>query len=368
MSTIAVAVSGGADSLYALVSLHEQGHTLVALHGLFLPENTSPSQGPIPLLKALCQQLHIPFHVIDLRNAFEKKVITPFIHEYAQGRTPNPCALCNASIKFGLLMDAAHNLGAQILATGHYASLNSAALTAPHISPLKKGADTNKDQSYFLSLVPRQRLMQALFPLENTQKNDNIAYLHAKGFTVPVPKESQEICFVPTDAYRPFIEYHAKAMNIPLGEHGPMLLVDDEHTHTNKNHTKLQLGTHTGLWQYTEGQRRGLGIGWKEPLYVIGKDSTHNTLLLGPKQCAKLHGCVVEHINWLIPQDLVPKNCLVRVRYRQNEVPATLSITKSNIMQIHFTCPQSLTAPGQIATIYDKDSNILAGGIIKEIF
>ncbi len=376
MGTIAVAVSGGVDSLYALVSLKEKGeHDIMAVHGLFLPhpEGTASENTSLLPLQSLCKKLDIPLHVLDMREQFDTLVIEPFVRAYAQGQTPNPCALCNVSIKFGLLMDAAKSLGAHKLATGHYATLcQSNAMEKdqatqnpnPFSSILAKALDGQKDQSYFLSLVPQEKLKNALFPLAHTQKKDNVAHIEQRGIAVPIAKESQEICFVPADAYRPFLQEQAQKKHIQLGAEGPMLWQDDAGN-------ELKVGKHAGLWQYTEGQRRGLGIAWKEPLYVCAKNAARNALMVGEKHKALLHGCVAGHINWLIPSQELPSACLVRVRYRQKETLAKVSLQghgKEMRLHIEFAVAQSPTAPGQIAAIYDTHGNILAGAIIEDVF
>ncbi len=381
MACIAVAVSGGVDSLYALVSLHEQGHKqgheVIAIHGRFLPVQQSILD-PVCGLDALCQSLRIPLHVLDMRQDFDHHVIQPFVTSYALGTTPNPCALCNTRIKFGLLLDKAQNLGADFLATGHYATLNT---TAQHISDsavlssissssislqnsiLAKGKDKQKDQSYFLALVPPERLRKALFPLAQTHKHDNRAFLAQRGIVPPLERESQEICFVPADAYRPFLQQQAMQRNIALSGTGPILLHTEQDT--------IFLGTHRGLWQYTEGQRRGLGIGWKEPLYVCGKDIANNSLLLGTKKSLTLRGCVVRKLNTFIAQDAWPTKTLVRLRYRQEEASAHIvqaHDAQGTFWHITLHKEQNLTAPGQIAAVYANDGTVLGGGIIDSIF
>ena len=229
MTQLAVAVSGGVDSLCALLRLREQGHDVLALHGLFLPDAASfglrpAPEGPCLLtaaealatplppasrqavegLQTACGQLGIPLHVADMRAVFDREVVTPFVRAYARGRTPNPCALCNRAIKFGALLDAALSLGADRIATGHYARL----LDGPAGPVLAAADDLAKDQSYFLSLVPLERLRRAVFPLARQDKAASIAQVKDAGLAVPVPQESQEICFIPAgeDAYRAFLE------------------------------------------------------------------------------------------------------------------------------------------------------------------
>ncbi len=370
MRRIVVAVSGGADSLYALVTLQEQGHEVIALHGLFLQEKNTNAETNAGLntLEKLCTQRKIPLHIIDYRPLFDAKVITPFLQEYALGRTPNPCAVCNANIKFGALMDSAIELGAQLFATGHYATINPLfSRETQNISPLCKGEDLSKDQSYFLALVPKERFTQLLFPLAHTQKQNNIQYLNDKNIPIPIAKESQEICFVPpteSSAYRDFVLEEARKRHIKLSKSGAMYCL--EHGQEILIAPK-QGGRHHGLWQYTEGQRRGLGVAWKEPLYVYAKDAQRNALILTNKNEAKLTACVVNKLNFFVkPEHWCHQELFVRLRYRQIEAPAHVKLDGDSL-RITFQSPQCLTAPGQIAAVYSADGQVLAGGIIENI-
>ncbi len=351
MSYIAVAVSGGIDSLFALYSLYEQGHKVIAVHALFLPHCTKAPDD----LQDHCKRLQIPLHVLDLRKEFDAKVIEPFIQSYANSKTPNPCAICNATMKFGLLMDSSLQLGADFYATGHYATK----CEAEHKSPLSKGIDNTKDQSYFLALTPKHCFEKVIFPLANTKKIDNFNYLQQHGFDVSNKGESQEICFIPNDAYRPFVEQESAQRSIKLPAQGPFYIYD--------GNVKRQIGVHQGLWQYTEGQRRGLGVAWKEPLYVCSKDSQSNSITLGPASKLALKGCTVDKINLLVDKEYWPQQVFVRVRYRQVEASATITWQGQSLM-IEFNDVQSPTACGQVAVIYDKDGSILAGGIITNLF
>ena len=362
---IAVAVSGGVDSLCALLRLSRAGHDVLALHGLFLPDATADGPAPEGLRRA-CRTLGLEFHVADLREAFRQAVMEPFAAAYAAGETPNPCALCNQRIKFGVLQDTALALGADLLATGHYARLASAteydaawAATLPHGPDrppllLAAGADAAKDQSYFLALVPPQRLQRALFPLERRTKAESIAEVAAAGLDVPVPGESQEICFIPAaeDAYRDFLRRQWAAQGLPVPAGGPVVLEDGR-----------EIGRHGGLWRHTEGQRRGLCIPWKEPLYVLKRLRESNTLVVGPKNLLPVSSCSASSLNVMVPPALWPEKLLVRVRYHQKPEPAGVEIAGDR-MTIVFDAPQQPPAPGQIAAVYDEDGFVLAGGIL----
>lgn len=336
---VAVALSGGMDSLFALLSLQEQGHEVIGLHAQFLPGGPAAS-----LLQASCARLHIPLHISDQTTAFEAQVIAPFIAEYAAARTPNPCALCNRTMKFGALLDVAESLGASALATGHYVGL----VTHPIYGPcLQAGADTTKDQSYFLSLTPPARLQRCLFPLSHSHKNDIRAWLSARHIPVPLPTESQEICFIPNDDYRAFLQQR-RLPELP----GPMLL----------NNTPIS--THKGLWHYTEGQRKGLGLAHSEPLYVLAKNPATNSLILAPRAQLYITECRATQLNLLVDPALWPSHILVRTRYRQKTTPAQIELTPDAV-HCQFNTPQAPCAPGQILALYDAQGYVLAGAVLE---
>ena len=340
--TIAVAVSGGTDSLYALLMLKEQGHDIFALHAHFL----EPCKEREKAIDAMCSVLDIPFHAVDLHNEFEQCVVDPFMNEYVHGRTPNPCALCNATMKFGALLREAEKLGANQIATGHYAVLEDHPVYGRTLS---RGHDPKKDQSYFLSLVPKEQLEKALFPLGKKKKEDIKAELAKRGIAPAYPSESQEICFVPNDDYRAFLINRGA----DLGSGGNMELADG-----------TVVGQHNGLWQYTEGQRKGLGIAWKEPLYVIRKDTEKNVLIVGPKIELMSTGCAVSNMNYLVDEKHWGQQLFVRTRYRQQPIPATIH-TQDDILLVTYTDPQSPPASGQVCCVYDEDLTVLGGGIIE---
>lgn len=386
---VAVAVSGGADSLYTLIRLHEAGTPVFALHGVFTRpgapgdpedagERAEAAEDARRRLALMCEDLRIPLHVADVSAEFLRAVIRPFVQSYADGLTPNPCALCNARVKFGLLLDKARALGAGRLATGHYARL----LQAPEreYGPiLLQGADPLKDQSYFLSLVPREQLAVALFPLGDIHKRDVLDALAGRNILPPQPKESQEVCFVPNDDYRTFLLRAAAVLGITLPGPGPMLLADGR-----------RLGEHNGLWRYTEGQRRGLGLGWKEPLHVIAKRGEDNALLVGPREEMRASGCLCGTVNILLPPSRWPETVLVKTRYRERPKAARASLLESPgpggaSLRIRFLEPDTSIAPGQVAAVYiplgrtpetdnslppprkDAPLRLVAGGVITDV-
>lgn len=345
--SIAVAVSGGADSLLALALLREQGHPVLAVHGLFLPESEAAS-ALAERLAGICARLGVRFAVIDLRGPFEAFVVEPFVRDYARGLTPNPCARCNPLVKFGALLDRARALGASRLATGHYARL----VELPGVGrALARGLDPAKDQSYFLSLVPREVLDLAVFPLGERRKQDTLAALRERGIEPPLAAESQEICFVPHDDYQAFLL--GRGVDLPGG--GLVARADGS-----------VVGRHRGLWRHTEGQRRGLGIPFGRPLYVLGKDVANNVLRVGTREELLVTGCRVRDLNVLVPPDVWPEDLLAQTRSRQKAAPARCEVMAQGLA-IRFLEPQAKPAPGQVAVVYADDGTVLAGGIISEI-
>lgn len=356
---IAVAVSGGTDSLAAVVLLKEQGHDVLALHGRFLPHG---QDGPDPSepLRAVLDGLGVQLSSLDLRDAFRTAVIEPFVQSYREGLTPNPCAQCNRAVKFGLLLDRALDMGCSALATGHYARL----VDLPGGRTLRRGADPAKDQSYFLSLVPAERLARAAMPLGERTKDEARALLKARGITPPLPSESQEICFVPRDDYCAFLH---SMPDSSLPGPGPILLLDQHTGETSR------VGEHQGLWRHTLGQRRGIGVAWAEPLYVLDKDAPRNALIVGTAPQAMSGGCRVGEVNILVSPERWPETLLAQVRYRQRPRPARARLepgpggSPADRLTVLFNEPRGLPAPGQVAALYAPDGTVLAGGLVTEV-
>lgn len=345
------------DSLYALVSLRERGEKVIALHARMLPGDIAPAGygAMVDCLREACAAFGVDLAVIDCADAFAERVIATFVRAYAAGLTPNPCAHCNAAIKFGLLLDAARSLGASRIATGHYVRLE----TTPNGAALYAGDDAAKDQSYFLSLVPADRLARAVAPLAGTKKADIRAFFARTDMAVPARSESQEICFVPDGDYRSFVTERAARLGIALPGPGPVTLADG-----------TLIGEHKGLWRYTEGQRRGLGIAWKEPLYVLRKDLATNTLVADGAALLAGGGVIVDSVNFLVPFDRWPRDVLVRTRFRQKERSATAR-REGNSLVLAEKTPSGPYARGQIATFYAMEARdgrerlrVLGGGII----
>lgn len=355
---VAVALSGGMDSLYSLLSLMESGAEVFALHALFLPPYLRPPDAPEALerLRASAASLGVALHVADLAAAFEDKVIRPFAESYLAGKTPNPCAHCNPSMKFGLLMDEAARLGAAHIATGHYVKRVDEGAGAD-AAGIYAADDESKDQSYFLALTPPASLQRAIFPLARCKKSAIAAELARRKIEVPQKGESQEICFITDNDYRTFLRDYAARKGFALGGPGPARLPDGK-----------ELARHNGLWAYTQGQRRGLGIAWEEPLYVLGKDIAQNALIVGPKSCFGREVCLCGPPNCFVPPEEWPETVLAKTRYRQALAPARAEFCASGL-RLEFLDDEKRApaAPGQIAALYEQRQQglrLLAGAEI----
>jgi len=337
-----VAVSGGVDSLLALCLLREQGACPEALHGFFLAPGERESALREELAR-ICSLLDVPLHTFDFSRDFEHRIITPFLQDYARGVTPNPCALCNRRIKFGLLLDMALELGGDILATGHYARL--------HPGPaLYRGLDPSKEQSYFLSLLTNEQLARAAFPLGGWRKEEASKALHVRVGSPPAIEESQEVCFIPDNDYRRFVGERAKGLSGP----GPI-----------RDSAGRRLGLHSGLYRYTLGQRRGLGIPYREPLYVLRKDMESNTLVVGTADELGSSGCSVRKMNLLLPPRDWPEKVYVQGNYRQIPREAEV-ILSGDLAEVRFFLPAPPPTPGQVMAFYSEHGRVLGGGIISE--
>lgn len=353
---VAVAVSGGMDSLLALRLLKEKGMDVGAVHARFL-DATPQSNAMLHRLQATCRDMDVPLHVLDLRQQFQEQIVRPFAFAYASRATPNPCVFCNRRMKFGLLRTASRELGYEGFATGHYACFAQWPASEPETKGFSNALlfpalDSAKNQIYFLSLVPRDAFENVFFPLGLIRKKDIPDMLAKRGLTIPASGESQEICFIPDNNYREFL----KNMDVSLAGPGPILLPDG-----------TRVGQHTGLWNYTEGQRKGLGVAWSEPLYVLRKEKEGNILRVGPKALLSARGCRAVQINIHMPPDMWPEKIFVQTRYRQKPLPATVALER-DAFSVLFEEKGDIPAKGQTAVISGAAGHILAAGVIDRVF
>ena len=353
---VVVAMSGGVDSSVTAALLKEQGYEVIGMtmqiwdYSSFTSEHgdsfgTCCSLDDVYDARRVAEQLEIPFYVINFEDDFQREVIDRFCDEYFDGRTPNPCVLCNQILKFELLLRKARELEADFMATGHYASIEKAGDSYF----LRKGLDQNKDQSYFLFTLTQEQMAHTLFPLGQMTKDE--VRQHAERFNLRVAQkaESQDICFVPDGDYVRFLEE----------ERGPGKLSGDI------VHVSGQvLGKHQGIYRYTVGQRKGLGIGWTSPLFVVGIDVEKKQVIVGEKEHLSRTELEIDGCNWSIPQPTEPLATHCRIRYRHQEVSASVAPLPNNQALITFAEAQKGITPGQAAVFYDGDK-VIGGGWIK---
>ena len=292
------------------------------------------------------QQLDIPIYLVDVRKAFQQTVVDYFVDNYLRGRTPNPCLLCNPSIKFGVLLEQAKHMGVDYYATGHFARIRQ----NENRWLLQKGMDPVKDQTYFLAMVPQSVLPFVRFPLGDMTKQA-VMHVAEKHHLTPVfKKESQDVCFIQDNDYARFISNRAKIGGSP----GPI-------TDTGGN----DIGTHNGLYHFTIGQRRGINCPASHPYYVIDINTRENRLIVGPKKDLDKDRLQIRHINWFIQIPETPLAVFVKIRYQHQAAEATLIPTDDNGAVIRFKSPQQAITPGQGAVCYVNDT-VVAGGWIDE--
>jgi tRNA-specific 2-thiouridylase len=339
---VAVALSGGVDSAVAAALLKAQGFQVEGVHLRLW------GRPPQEHLQALARELGILLREVDLREDFARQVVDYFVTEYCRGRTPNPCVACNAAIKFGRLLAEVRAQGAHFLATGHYARL----LPAPDGAPgLYRGADRSKDQSYFLSRVPREVLPYLLFPLGEMTKAQVKARHREMGLPAgPDCRESMELCFVPGDRYQEFLRGREGFHDSP-GD-----LVDTGGKY---------LGRHRGLVHYTVGQRRGLGVTSRQPYYVVELRPETNRVVLGRQADLLSRGLKASRVNWLIGPPAGELEAVAVIRYRHPGGLAQITPTGEAEVEVIFQEPQAAVTPGQAVIFYQGD-RVLGGGWIEE--
>ena len=349
---VVVAMSGGVDSSVAAALLKQQGYEVIGLTmhhwntcAKESPGESSQSNLAVSEAKKVAEQLQIPFYSVNFETDFRQQVITRFCSDYFSGRTPNPCAVCNKKIKFGLLLEKALELGADYLATGHYVSR---AEEAGQLF-IRKGADRHKDQSYFLFSLNQKQLARCLFPLGEFTKQQVREQATRFGLQIGEKDESQDICFIPDGDYIGFLEQEPDFK--PLA--GEIVHVSGE-----------VLGHHQGIYRYTIGQRKGLGIGWSEPLFVIGIDAAKKQVIVGEKQYLNRTEMTVEQCCWSITPPTEPFSPHCRIRYRHSEAAATVEPLSDSAVKVTFAQPQFGITPGQAAVFYQGDL-VVGGGWIQ---
>lgn len=350
--TVLVAMSGGVDSSVSACLLHEQGYEVVGCH-LRLAHLDGLDHGCCgPRARAdaeaVARLVGFPFEVVDMTLEFDEHVIDDFVAEHAAGRTPNPCARCNAEIKFGAFLRLAEERGADLVATGHYVRTERG---PDGRWRLLRGLDPAKDQSYMLHMLGQAQLARSVFPVGGLTKAETRALAERFGLPVAGKPDSQELCFAPSGDAGAFLRAVAPQL-LREGE-----IVDPE---------GRVLGRHAGAARYTVGQRRGLGVSGPRPMYVLEVDAAANRVVVGPGELLARRGLLADRVSWVggEPPSAGPFEAEVRIRYRGEDVPAVIE-AEGDRMRVEFRTPQRGVAPGQSVVVY-RGEEVLGGGRILE--
>lgn len=346
---ILLGMSGGIDSSVSAILLQKQGYEVIGCTMELWGMNTCCMSQAIYDAKKVCEQLGIPHYTIDCKNEFKSKVVDNFIQEYKEARTPNPCVECNRYLKFGVFYKKAKELACDYIATGHYASIEFSNKYQQYV--LKKSKEGEKDQTYFLYTIPKQRLKDIVFPLqEYTKKEDIRKIAKENNLMIANRKESQEICFIPNHDYQEFLKKYGQYER----QKGNIVLRNGE-----------ILGEHRGLINYTIGQRKGIGISYQKPLYVLELDKEKNQVIVGTEEELYSKLLYVKEVNWLVWNQLEePMKCKAKIRYRAKETDCIVYPNK-DMIKVIFDVKQRAITPGQSIVFYDKDGVVLGGGKIK---
>lgn len=386
MARIVVAMSGGVDSSVAAALLKEQGHEVIGMmlrlwsepgviedDGLErVVQNKCCSLEAVDDARRVARKLDIPFYLVNVEQEFKERVVDPFYQAYVAGRTPNPCLTCNRHIRFTLLLRRALALDADYLATGHYVRVDDHPLTGKR--RLRRGLDSEKDQSYVLHVLNQEQLAHACFPLGEYIKPQVRALAAERGLSVASKPESQEICFVARNDYRGFIDRYAESLEeertpVAVGTAGATgyRLIQIPRPGPIYDRMGRMLGRHRGLAYYTIGQRKGLGLTSLEPLHVLEIDAARNALVVGPAEGLLRTTFTVEQMHYVSGETPTePFNARIRIRYKAPEQEALITPLDTRRVQVTFTQPQRAITPGQAAVFYggSDGDEVLGGGII----
>ncbi len=358
--TVLVAMSGGVDSSTALHRILEAGYDAIGVTMKLWEFGDSSSNlnndsnccsiDSINNAKLVCEQLNVPHYTLDHQLAFRKSVVDNFVSEYLAGRTPNPCVRCNIFLKWGSLLEQARQMGAELIATGHYARITRDGQQVR----LRKGLDPRKDQTYFLWGIDQKTLNNTLFPLGDLTKTEVRSIAGKMELPNAQAPESQEICFIPDNDYRRFLESYAPRELEKL-KSGDFIAPNGR-----------RIGPHKGIVNYTIGQRRGLQVPGPEPYYVQAIDTANGDIQLSNRTGMYFSGCIVGDLNWLTKESITNLDCpTVQIRYNHPGVKAGFEVEANGRIRVNFREPQFAVSPGQSAVFY-QDDIVLGGGIIQE--
>lgn len=350
---ILVAMSGGVDSSTVAAILKKEGHEVIGVTMQLWDygdgEGGCCSADDVRDARMVAEEIGIPHYVVNYMDVFKKYIVEDFINKYLSGRTPNPCVLCNQFMKFNFLLRRAMELGADYLATGHYARVETDEEGRFYLC---KALDESKDQSYFLFALTQNELKRLIFPLGSMTKSEvrNIA----KNMNIKVANkpDSQDVCFITGGDYREFLKDHAEAKN---GK--------GEIVNTNGN----VLGNHDGVFSFTVGQRRGLGISKGKPLYVIKVDPESNKVVVGEENDISRTTLMASDVIWINESPSDEIRVKTRIRYRHRESDSVVRMRSDGEALVEFKDPQRAITPGQAVVFYEAD-RVLGGGWIKEVF
>ncbi len=351
---VIVAMSGGVDSSVTSALLVEKGYDVIGVTMRFGFQDSDESGRPqccsiesVEDARRVCAQLGIPFYAVNYENIFKKEIVDYFCKEYSSGRTPNPCIICNQKLKFGKLLELAHQLDADYVATGHYARLYYDQNLKRYI--LKKGIDLNKDQSYALFSLTQDQLRYIMFPIGEYTKPQVREIARQKSLKVSERPESQELCFISDDNYNRFLKDQMSGQLKP----GPII-----------DKSGKVIGQHQGIQFYTIGQRKGLGGNLGKAMYVTKIDPSSNTITIGSKNDLLVKNLTASGANFIsIPKLTNPIKAIAKIRYKDNGTPGTVYPLSDDKFEVIFDNPSMAVTPGQAVVLYDGDI-VIGGGWI----
>lgn len=353
---VVVGMSGGVDSSVAAYLLKRDGYDVVGVMLKLWAEeggtrdNACCSLASVNDARQVAAAIGIPFYLLDAASSFYEKVVVPFIEAYLRGETPNPCAACNPLVRWRWLLNYADLIGAEYVATGHYARIRRNSAGVPILS---RGADRRKDQSYILSRIPIDALKRSLFPLGELTKPEVRQIAKEAGLPSSEKKESQDICFIAGGDYRAFLRRRAGGRIYP----GTFIDPDGK-----------VLGEHDGLPFYTIGQRKGIRIASPEPKYVLRKNAQDQTITVGSRADALVERIRLRDVNWLRSgADPAEEKIFAQLRYKSAPVGVRLECQPDGSVLVRFSAPQPAIAPGQTCTLYDDSDQVIASGTINLI-